>query len=610
MKHKSFFLLTLLWLMPFTAFAQQRLKFGVADFHQDQLDLTARNDEFKRTDDSGSLYAIIKVKADVENDDLQGFLFDFGYMNSFVVMHDDLNELWVYVQKNAKTVTIRRDGYLTLNKYDLRTTIEAGCTYVMRLQVAAPTVYTQMVMFQVQPKVSGAFITIKGEKADVIEESFGMTDQTGGVAKNVPYGTYTYKVFLDNYYPAEGRFTLANKDETHTEQVVLRTNSATVTLTADTDAEIYVDGNLVGRRTWTGPMKAGTHQVECRQTNHRSSSQSITVAENETAKINLTPPSPITGTLAITSRPLGAKILIDGQDYGKTPKNVSGLLIGKHVIELMADSRQGAKQEFEIKENEMTTIELELAENVVSLADDQTFTVTGNGETVSFKMILVDGGTFTMGATSEQGSEADEGEKPTHQVTLSSYYIGETEVTQALWEAVMGSNPSYSKGANRPVEQVSWDDCQIFIGKLNSLTGKTFRLPSEAEWEFAARGGTKSRGYKYSGSNNLTTVSWYTDNSGDETHPVKKKKPNELGIYDMSGNVWEWCQDGMQTYISTPQTNPIGENTDSARLLRGGSCINSATTCRVANRFADKGSYRTFGFRLALFSLFQNGIHR
>ena len=601
MKHKILLLLTLLWLMSLTAFAQQRLKFSVADFHQDQLDLTARNEQFKRTDDSGSLYAIIKVKADVENDDLQDFLFDFGYMNSFVVMHDDLNELWVYVQKNAKTVTIRRDGYLTLNKYDLRTTIEAGCTYVMKLQVAVPTVYTQMVMFQVQPKASGAFITVKGEKADAIEESFGMTDQTVGVAKNLPFGTYTYTVFLENYYPAEGRFTLANKDETHTEQVVLRTNCATVTLTVNTDAEIYVDGNLVGRRSWTGPMKAGTHQVECRQTNHRPSSQSITVAENETSKINLTPPTPITGTLAITSRPLGAKILIDGQDYGKTPRNISGLLIGKHVIELMADSRQGAKQDFEIKENEMTNLDMELVENVVSSEGDQTFTVTGNGKTVSFKMIRVDGGTFTMGATSEQGSDAWDSEKPAHQVTLSSYHIGETEVTQALWGAVMGSNPSLFKGASRPVEQVSWDDCQIFIGKLNSLTGKTFRLPSEAEWEFAARGGTKSRSYKYSGSNNLSSVAWYTDNSSSETHPVKTKSPNELGIYDMSGNVWEWCQDWYGSYSSGSQTNPTGPSSGSYRVIRGGCWYGLARGCRVSCRkIYNPDDPENSGLRLAL----------
>ena len=157
-------------------------------------------------------------------------------------------------------------------------------------------------------------------------------------------------------------------------------------------------------------------------------------------------------------------------------------------------------------------------------------------------------------------SDADDDERPVHSVTLSSYSIGETEVTQALWTAVMGSNPSNFKGNNLPVEKVSWNDCQTFIRKLNDLTGENFRLPTEAEWEFAARGGNRSRGYKYSGSDNLGDVAWYTDNSGDKTHAVKSKSPNELGIYDMSGNVWERCSDIFGDYHDSPQTNPKGHS--------------------------------------------------
>ena len=169
---------------------------------------------------------------------------------------------------------------------------------------------------------------------------------------------------------------------------------------------------------------------------------------------------------------------------------------------------------------------------------------------VSFEMVEVRGGTFRMGATSEQGSDACDWEKPVHSVTLSGYNIGKTEVTQELWQAVMGSNPSRFKGDNMPVECVSWDDCQEFIRKLNSLTSQNFRLPTEAEWEFACRGGNNSRGYKYSGSNYIDNVAWYDGNSGDKTHPVATKSPNELGIYDMSGNVWEWCNDWGGGYSS------------------------------------------------------------
>ncbi|MDD6784574.1 MAG: formylglycine-generating enzyme family protein, partial [Prevotellaceae bacterium] len=189
-----------------------------------------------------------------------------------------------------------------------------------------------------------------------------------------------------------------------------------------------------------------------------------------------------------------------------------------------------------------------------------------------------------------------------HQVTLSSYYIGETEVTQALWAVVMGNNPSRFKGDNNPVEKVSWNDCQEFISKLNSLTGQKFRLPTEAEWEYAARGGNKSRGYQYSGSNNLDDVAWYYGNSGSKTHIVKTKQPNELGIYDMSGNVWEWCYDWKGDYSSGSQTNPKGPSTGSSRVGRGGCWGSGARGCRSANRGNGAPVYRNddLGLRLVL----------
>ena len=217
-------------------------------------------------------------------------------------------------------------------------------------------------------------------------------------------------------------------------------------------------------------------------------------------------------------------------------------------------------------------------------------------------MVYVSGGTFTMGATSEQGSDAYDDEKPAHSVTLSGYYIGKYEVTQELWEAVMGSNPSHFKGDNLPVEQVSWNDVQEFLRKLNAMTGKRYRLPTEAEWEFAARGGNSSRGYKYSGSNSIGNVAWYGDNSGSRTHAVGTKSPNELGIYDMSGNVREWCQDWFGSYSSSSQRNPKGPNSGSNRVNRGGCWFLDACGCRVSLRGSctpdDRGN--GLGFRLAL----------
>lgn len=226
-------------------------------------------------------------------------------------------------------------------------------------------------------------------------------------------------------------------------------------------------------------------------------------------------------------------------------------------------------------------------------------TLTVNG--IKYNMVWVDGGTFRMGATSEQGSEISD-EKPVHSVTLSGYYIGKTEVTQALWQAVMGSNPSYFEGDDLPVEQVSWDDCQEFIRKLNSLTGQNFRLPTEAEWEFACRGGNNSRGYKYSGSNYIDNVAWYDGNSGKKTHPVATKSPNELGIYDMSGNVFEWCSDWKGDYSSGAQTNPKGPYDGSYRVHRGGSWGYGARDCRSSFRNSGNPSFRciSLGLRLAL----------
>ena len=229
-------------------------------------------------------------------------------------------------------------------------------------------------------------------------------------------------------------------------------------------------------------------------------------------------------------------------------------------------------------------------------ANSGRFSVNG----VSFEMVRVEGGTFRMGATSEQGSDAEGDKKPVHSVTLSGYYIGKTEVTQALWKAVMGSNPSSFKGDNLPVECVSWDDCQEFIRKLNTMTGQNFRLPTEAEWEFACRGGNNSRGYKYSGSNNLGSVAWYDDNSGNKTHSVATKSPNELGIYDMSGNVWEWCSDWYGDYSSDAQTNPKGPVSGSGRVYRGGSWNCYVRGCRSSFRFYDSPTCRYYGLGLRL----------
>lgn len=217
-------------------------------------------------------------------------------------------------------------------------------------------------------------------------------------------------------------------------------------------------------------------------------------------------------------------------------------------------------------------------------------------------MVRLKGGTYTMGCTSEQGSDCESNEKPSHQVTVSDFYIGKYEVTQKEWRDIMGSSPSNFKNYDQcPVEQVSWDDIQEFLRKLNAKTGKNYRLPTEAEWEYAARGGSLSQKYKYAGSNNVDEVAWYSSNSGSKTHPVGEKNPNELGLYDMSGNVEEWCGDGFGVYPSDIQTNHQGPSTGLYRSLRGGSWKNKSQYCRIASRGNDYPHSRTqtSGFRLA-----------
>ncbi len=238
---------------------------------------------------------------------------------------------------------------------------------------------------------------------------------------------------------------------------------------------------------------------------------------------------------------------------------------------------------------------------------ETSFTVNG----VTFKLLDIAGGIFSMGATPEQEEGAHDNEKPVHQVALSPFSMSVTEVTQELWLAVMGTNPSkFSSNLNRPVENVSWNDCQVFIAKLNVLTGQNFRLPTEAEWEFAARGGMNTQGYKYAGSNDLDEVAWYNYNAhavGSSspdygTHAVATKAPNELGLYDMTGNVWEWCQDWSGTYSEAQQINPTGPETGTTRVMRGGGWTNYPSLLRIAARAGYKPTFKGnfTGLRLAL----------
>ena len=245
----------------------------------------------------------------------------------------------------------------------------------------------------------------------------------------------------------------------------------------------------------------------------------------------------------------------------------------------------------------------EKTSDIVSILDSKNRLIaTIPGTQVQFSMVLVKAGSFTMGATAEQGITCEPDEKPTHRVALTrDYYMGEHEVTQELYEAVMGNNPSHFNGAHLPVEQVDWDDAQAFCTRLSTLTGRIFRLPTEAEWEYAARGGhLASQQTKYAGSNDINVVAWYKKNSEKASHAVGTMSANALGLYDMSGNVGEWCSDWYGDYGSAAQTDPTGPSSGSYRVSRGGGWGSSAQDCRVSHRSVVTPSLRGkgLGFRL------------
>lgn len=419
-------------------------------------------------------------------------------------------------------------------------------------------------------------------------------------------------------YAVERRNVSVADGQTANVAVTLAARFAEITVQAPQGAVVTVDGDRKGSGTLSWRQGEGLCDIVVSMAGHRDARRQLEVVAGRAQTVQLTP-QPIYGSASVDSDLMDAEIWIDGKQYGVTPNVVERLLVGSHTLVLKKSGYADLQQQFSVEEGKEASLLVKLptgrSGDIIVVRDlditsagapltmafrdfnNQTFTVNG----VQFTMVAVEGGTFTMGATSEQGSDAWDDEKPAHKVTLSDYYIGQTEVTQALWEAVMGGNPSRRIGDNLPVEQVSWNDCQVFIQKLNQLTGKQFRLPTEAEWEYAARGGRKSRGYKYAGGNNIGSVAWYGGNSGG-THPVATKQANELGVYDMSGNVWEWCSDwyGYYYYWSSSQSDPQGPSSGLFRVNRGG-CYNSAEACRVSVRSGDyRGGRRdNLGLRLS-----------
>ena len=612
------------------AFAQN---ISVKSFKALPMDMTASSLEGKRIDQNGQVAALIKVVTTETN-----FTFEGGTLG-IVDTKQTSGEVWVWVPRAARKITIKHPKLGVLRDYYYPIEIEAERTYEMVLTTAKietiikEEVRQQYLVFELEPK--NAILEVNDQLWSVGAD--------GTALQFVDFGTYTYRVRAANYETDAGVVTIDDPDPDNPKivKVKLKSNFAKVTLTVDADAEIWVNNEKKGTRTWTGSLGKGSYKIECKQEGHETSmvSKEIT-AEMNGQTITLPAPKPIYGSLNVESTPIGATIFIDGKEIGKTPRYINEVLIGQRALRLVKEGYEEYFETVSVAKGEQKQVKAVLNKievqqpiaTTTSSSEDQTFTVNG----VSFTMKLVEGGTFQMGSND---SEAESDEMPVHNVTLSSYYMGETEVTQALWKAVMSSTPSYFKGDNLPVEQVSWNDCQEFIRKLNQKTGKNFRLPTEAEWEYAARGGVKTS--LYNGENiiirgkndspNLDALAWYGGNCGRNytieegcdvsngygisewgekqyldtkggTHPVKRKQPNAYGLYDMLGNVWEWCSDWYGSYDGGSKTNPTGSSSGSFRVLRGGSWIFNSRRCRVSARNgSDPGdTVNNIGFRLCL----------
>ena len=585
----SFFML---FIVMSTVFAQ---KLKVESFKLASNDITAQS--HPRKDLNNLNCALVKVGIA-----LDGVKFDGSIMGDPI---QKLGEYWVYMPKGVSMLQVLHKNYtpLMVNFYDYGVgKVESGMTYILTL--SKPVGSTEpadaggnFYALTVNPK--NAVVTIDGNQQTV------STD--GEYSAMLPYGNHTYKVEAGGYISKSGTFTISSSDMTPI-NVSLVSAMATVSVTCPTPAvSLYVDKKSVGTIPWTGSLKEGMHLIEAKKEGYRSQQRTINLSQQQKLDVAFNELVAIQGNLSVNYKPFGADVYIDGNKVGQSPRVFNGIMVGNHKVEIKKDGYGTESKTVNILEGQTATLAGVLTANT-TVSANTTSSLSGNTITIpvkngiSIEMVRVEAGTFTMGATREMKDPYDD-EKPTHKVTLTNdYYIGKYEVTQALWQAVMGNNPSNFNGDNLPVEKVSWDDCQEFISKLNKMTGKKFRLPTEAEWEYAARGGKKSRGYQYSGSNNLSDVAWYTSNSGYKTHTVGSKQANELGIYDMTGNVLEWCQDWYGKYSSFSQTNPTGATSGSNRVFRGGGWHGSAWNCRSSCRSSYSPGYRyiNLGLRLIL----------
>ena len=365
MKHKGLFLLFTILLTLFAAspvVAQQIQKFHVESFRENPFDMSAREKPTSRDDGTGTLYAIIKVRSTDPEDNLGAYKFDFDYLKDIEEKHN--GSLWVYVQNGAKTMNIEREGFSPVERYNLGTTLQPGKVYDLVLKPEPKVIAMQNLLFVVEPADSKAMIMYAEEGGN--EKLFGQVDEEGCAFKKLVLGRYSYKIISENYHDSEGVVTLSTPSGKHTEKVTLRPNFSHITLTVEGGAEIYINEKKQGTGQWSGNLAPGTYSIECRKANHKSTLETITVEDGKNTTYTLKAPTPIVGSLSISSTPLRAQIAIDGKPVGETPEMIDGLIIGNHKITVSKEGYETATADIAIKENETVEKNIVLAKKASS----------------------------------------------------------------------------------------------------------------------------------------------------------------------------------------------------------------------------------------------------
>ena len=463
----------------FAVFAQDLQQFSVVSFEEKPFDTSANDARYKQIDGNGETFSIIKLVAATPGDDLSAYTLDFGLCEGRKKVVD--GEVWWYVQRNAMRATIQREGFKTLKNYELSVTVQPGKVYEMTLQAASKVVQRQFLVFEISPVDSEAIITFKEANSGNEYKPFGggKVDAGGRLAKSLELGVYTYRIISTNYHMSEGLVTLSEPNGKHVEKVSLRPNFANVTLNAQPGVEIYINEENMGLQSWAGKLSPGTYSIECRKPSHKSSLKTIVVEEGKDVALQLQAPAPITGTLSLSSNPLGAKITIDGKKYGETPDFITDLVIGEHKVELTCAGYKSETVTVAIRENEETECNLELK----PLANGQ------GGDNAGHE--YVDLGLSVKWATCNVGATKPE--------EYGGYYAwGETEEKEEYYESNMNIGKNIA-GTEYDVAHVKW--------------GGNWRMPTRAEqdelrekckWEWTTVNGVS--GYKVTSKKNGNSI--------------------------------------------------------------------------------------------------------